>query len=401
MSSSIIRQTFEKGQGVFHLAPTWVPRNFNQAGQRLRLHPDDYFALGMRRGSIKERWFSSVIPAANGPLAPADEGLSYVIADERSNDPAGKFLFRAAVQELGAELIGATLWQKYANWPMYAKFFDYKQPLFHHLHLDDAAAGRVNRLGKPEAYYFPLQMNNYGGDFPVTYFGFDPGVTKEMVRQRLLDYETRDTRLTELSRAYRLTPGTGWYVPAGVLHAPGSLLTYEPQWNSEVGAVFENVAAGAILARQSLVSNVPPEEKDNVDYIMGLMNWEINVDPQFSQHYFRPPLPIPQVDAGFAEQWITYAAPYFSAKQLSVAPGASVLVKDCAAYGCILVQGHGSFGGYVAETPTLLRFGQFSADEFFVSQAAAQAGVAIVNHSRYEPLVILKHFGPNNSDAPQ
>ena len=39
----------------------------SQAGQRLRLHPDDYYALGTRRGSIKERWFSSVIPAMNGP----------------------------------------------------------------------------------------------------------------------------------------------------------------------------------------------------------------------------------------------------------------------------------------------------------------------------------------------
>ena len=36
-----------------------------------------------------------------------------------------------------------------------AKFFDYELPLFHHLHLDDTAAGRVGRMGKPEAYYFP------------------------------------------------------------------------------------------------------------------------------------------------------------------------------------------------------------------------------------------------------
>jgi|GEM_PF-3369032 len=69
----IIHDTFEKGQGIFRMAPIFIPRLFNQAGRRLRLHPNDYYALGTRRGAIKERWFSSVIPAMNGPLAPADE----------------------------------------------------------------------------------------------------------------------------------------------------------------------------------------------------------------------------------------------------------------------------------------------------------------------------------------
>ena len=74
-----IKQTFEQGGGIFCLMPVFVPRRFSRAGFRLRLHPDDYYALGTKRGSIKERWFSSVIPAMNGPLAPADEGMSYVL----------------------------------------------------------------------------------------------------------------------------------------------------------------------------------------------------------------------------------------------------------------------------------------------------------------------------------
>ncbi len=62
-TSKLIRDTFERGGGIFRMAPVFVPRRFSQAGRRLRLHPDDYYALGTRRGSIKERWFSSVIPA--------------------------------------------------------------------------------------------------------------------------------------------------------------------------------------------------------------------------------------------------------------------------------------------------------------------------------------------------
>ena len=81
-----IRAAFDKGKGVFRLSPVFVPRRFSQAGRRLRLHPDDYYALGTARGSIKERWFSSVIPAMNGPLAPADEGMSYVAPTDKREE---------------------------------------------------------------------------------------------------------------------------------------------------------------------------------------------------------------------------------------------------------------------------------------------------------------------------
>ena len=72
-----IRETLHHGHGIFRLIPVFVPRRFSAPGRRLRLHPDDYFALGTARGAIKERWFSSVIPAMNGPLAAPDEGMSY------------------------------------------------------------------------------------------------------------------------------------------------------------------------------------------------------------------------------------------------------------------------------------------------------------------------------------
>ena len=51
------------------------------------------------------------------------------------------------------------------------------------------------------------------------------------------------------------------------------------------------------------------------------------------------------------------------------------------------------------ETPTMIRFGAMTADEVFVSAAAARAGVRVSNTSRHENLVALKHFGPGNPDA--
>jgi hypothetical protein len=394
---NIIQETFKKGEGVFRLAPVFVPRRFSQSGKRLRLHPDDYYALGTKRGSIKERWFSSVIPAMNGELAPWDEGMSYVAP---SKNPSENFLFRTAVDELGANLIGEELQREYGTWPMYAKFFDYDAPLFHHLHLSFKAAAQVGKIGKPEAYYFPVQLNNHLGQFPVTYFGYDPDVTIDMVKERLLQYETGDNRITELSRAYRIQLGTGWYTPPGVVHAPGSVLTYEPQWNSDVNSVQENITAGEVYSYEFLVENCPEDKKRNVEYILSLLDWEKNIDPHYKKHYFRPPIMCNAITE-YSEKWITYANDYICAKELTILPGRSVLVKDPVAYGCIIIEGHGTFGVYACETAVMLRFGQLSADEYFVSEAAARQGVKITNHSQWEPMVILKHFGPNHPDMPR
>ena len=394
-----IRETFDKGGFIFRLIPVFVPRRFSVAGRRLRLHPDDYYALGTQRGSIKERWFSSVITAMNGPLAPPDEGLSYVAPHD--GNPEGKFALRDAVQELGETLIGAELMAKYGTWPMYSKFFDYDAPLFLHLHLNDEAAGRVGMIGKPEGYYFPAQLNNHMGRFPHTYFGWAPETTKEQVRERLLQYESGDNRITELSRAYRIELGTGWYTPPGVVHAPGSVLTYEPQWNSDVNSVYENIAAGEIYPYEFLVENCPDERKRDVDYVMSLMDWEKNIDPFYKKRFFRPSIDCEHSDARHSERWILYANNYVAAKELTIQPGQTVTVKDPVAYGCIIIQGHGKFGGYDAEAAIMLRYGQMSADEYFVSEAAAKKGVTITNRTQFEPMVILKHFAPNHPGMPK
>lgn len=399
MSQNRILETFEHGKGLFQLIPTYVPRRFSVAGRRLRLHPDDYYALGTERGAIKERWFSSVIPCMNGPLAPGDEGLSYVLP--KNGNPEERFTLSDAQEKLGAELVGQDLMDKYGGWPMYSKFFDYGEPLFHHLHLDFEAAACVGMLGKPEAYYFPPQLNNHMGTFPVTYFGFDPDVTKEQVRERLEHYLKGDNRITELSRAYRIELGTGWYTPPGVVHAPGSVLTYEPQWNSDVNSVYENITADEVYPYDFLVENCPADKKRDLDYVISLMDWEKNVDPHYRNTYFRPPVPCTPFDKGGEEKWIVYANEYVGAKELTIHPGRTVTVKDEAAYGCIIIQGHGRFGAYEAEAAIMLRFGGTSADEYFVSEEAAREGVRIQNSSNVEPMVILKHFGPNHPDMPQ
>jgi len=390
MVRSQIQNTFEKGDGVLQFKPCWIPRPFNQPGRRLKLHPDDYFAFGLKRGAIVERWFSSVTRVITDD-SPEDEGLSYVNTD---NTEQGKVLFGEVLEALGADLIGNELFEKYGTWPMYAKFFDYKLPLFHHVHHGAEDAALVGMNSKPEHYFFPMQYNNHLGDFPVTYFGIDPGVSKEEVMDCLKNFDNYDTQITNLSRAFRLQLGTGWYTPPMVLHAPGSLLTYEPQWNSDAMSIWENVVAGEVMPKSLLTGCVPEDKKDDMDFIFNLIDWEKNICADYKDRYFRPPV-VCSEDATHKEAWVCYGNEYIGAKELTIHPGQEYVSKDQSAYGCIVTQGYGEFGAYQCEAASLLRYDQFSADEYFVSEDAAKRGVKIVNKAKHEPLVILKHFGPN------
>jgi hypothetical protein len=219
------------------------------------------------------------------------------------------------------------------------------------------------------------------------------------VRHCLEIWDRGDNHITGLSNAYPLTLGTGWYVPPAVLHAPGSLCTYEPQWASDVGAMFQSVVGGIPIPWDLLVKSVPPERHQDLDYIVSLIDFATNRDPNFKQRFFRPAVPVQpeaaMASAGYREYWISYRNPYFAAKELTVLPGCTVTIRDAEPYGMILVQGHGTMGRWPIETPTLIRFGQLTHDEYFVSAPAALAGVRITNASQAEPLVMLKHFGPH------
>lgn len=102
-------------------------------------------------------------------------------------------------------------------------------------------------------------------------------------------------------------------------------------------------------------------------------------------------------DPGYTERWIVHKSPAFSATELVVRPGAAVTLTNTDAYGAIVIQGHGTFGAHDAAASTLIRFGDLTEDEFFVSEEAARRGVRVTNRSTVEPPVLLKHFGPGNA----
>ncbi|MCE3245483.1 MAG: phosphomannose isomerase [Arthrobacter sp.] len=389
-----VSAALEAGEGLLRLAPNWVPRSFLMPGRRLKLHPNDYYALGTHRGGIDERWFASTTRAMNEG-APDDEGLSYV---EHEGE---RFTLRAAVEAAGARIIGSELMDKYSRWPIYSKFFDNMGPIPHHLHQNNEQAALVGQQGKPESYYYPPQLNNVGNNFPYTFFGLEPGTTKEDVRRCLERWNEGDNGILDLSKAARLKPGTGWLVPPCILHAPGSLLTYEPQWGSDVFGMWQSMVEGRAVGWELLVKDVPAEKHQDLDFLISQLDWEGNVDPEFkANHYLEPVLADGGPEAGFEDKWVVYGQiggeSLFSAKELTVQPGARAVIKDHGASGLIAVQGRGTIGKLRLETPVMIRFGEMTADEVFITQAAAQGGIEVVNTGT-EPLVTLRYFGPEQA----
>ncbi len=391
----MIEKAFEQGEGILRLAPTWVPRSFCIPGKRLKLHPADYYAFGANRGGIDERWFASTTRADNGPGTTPDEGLSWVATP---GGPPSRVKLCDAVELCGDALLGPEVMRTLGGWTMFAKLFDNQGPLPLHLHHSDARAAEVGQKGKPEAYYFPRQQNTHGGWFPYTFFGLDPGTSPDDVRRCLADWDRGDNGILDLSRAYRLRPGSGWDVPPGVLHAPGSMLTYEPQRASDVYAMFQSLVWDAYTPQEHLWKNVPPSRRGDLDYALSLLDWEANVDPHFREHRFMAPRPVRAVEEmraeGYEERWIAYRSEWFSAKELVVLPGRTAVVRDGGAYGAIVVQGRGAVGPLEVDSPEQIRFGEATRDEVFVSAPAARAGVKVTNASDREELVVLKHLGP-------
>jgi len=392
---AFIGSALAEGDGLLRLAPCWVPRSFLRPGRRLRLHPDDLYPLGVERGGIDERWISSTVTADNDGRAD-DEGLSYVVA-------AGeRVTLQAAVAAAGATLIGPRLWAEYGRWPVFAKLFDNTGPIPHHMHQEDAQVAALGYEGKPESYYFPPQYNTIPNDFPYTFFGLHPRTRPADVRDCLSRWHAGDNGILDLSPASRLQVGTGWLVDPRVLHAPGSLCTFEPQWASDVFAMFQSVLEGRPVPWSLLVKDMPPDHHDDLDAIVAQLAWEKNVDPDFVSHHFLVPIPASQSRA-HDDRWVVYGRidgrQCFTAKELTVSPGEEVTLTEPGCHGLLCTQGMGRVNGNPLVSPTLIRYGQLTRDEYFASEQAALAGLRYENLSDVEPLVVLRYFGPEA--APQ
>ncbi len=155
-----------------------------------------------------------------------------------------------------------------------------------------------------------------------------------------------------------------------------------------------------------LVKDVPARFRRDLDYLVEQIDWEANLDPNFKDHHYLEPVLVADTrPEGFADRWVVYGRvgrkQYFTAKELTVDPGATCTVTDRGAYGLICVQGTGTINAQPLNSPKLIRFHELTEDEYFCTESGARAGVTFQNTSATEPLVCLRYFGPEvNPHAP-
>ena len=401
-TEDLISRELERSKGLLRLVPAWVGRTILLPGRRIKLDVRDMYPFGASYGALTERWMSSTGMADNGPTTTENEGMSFIAV----STPSGieQVLLRDAIEEFGDRILGRRIMDKFGGLKAFAKFYDFKTPIAHHVHLMEDHARAVGATPKPEAYYFPVELNSIDYDGAYTYFGFEKGTTREDLKKRLENWgRGGDNGILELSRAYKLKLGTGWDVPAGILHAPGSLVTYEPQHVSDTSLFMQTMVRDKFFERELLVKFVPEEKKFDIDYLIDCLDWEANTDPDFKKNHYHEPIPVAPYEEtrelGYEEEWIAYGSKDFSAKKLTVLPNREVVIKDSEAYGFIMMQGVGYIEDELIETPSIIRFGQITRDEFFVTKDRAEQGVRIKNISDNQNIVMLKHFGPDNKEA--
>ena len=375
----LVEREFQRTGGVFRLAPAWVGRpQIIIPGRRIKLR-DDYISQDV---AVNERWLASVTHADNGvwnKVCPEDHGLSYmVIGDARVQ-------LRDAISACGELLLG-----KGKTWEVLPKFFDNWHRIPHHLHpcQDHCSPGLV---GKPESYYFPEELNVNRNAFPATPMGVDAAYTDRQVMSYLLHYFKGDNRLTDLANTINLIPGTGWFMPPCTLHAPGSLVTYELQAASDVSCIPESRVNDMVMPPDLIDRDIPVKiAKDGFEkvceYILGMIRCRNSGNGEnFRREFFRPPVKTLE-SAEATQSFVIYRtgragqarnSDLYSAKKTVVRAGGRADLAERAAFGAIVLGGHGEIGvkgrealpvGSASLFPTRDSLG---GDEFFVAAGAA------------------------------
>jgi mannose-6-phosphate isomerase class I len=139
-----------------------------------------------------------------------------------------------------------------AEFRVLVKILDPGEPVVFHLHATDRQVRsmprnfRGHRFGKDEAYYF---LGAAKGPMPYTHAGLHAGVTRREVAEAV---RRGPQHALELSPSFYQAYETGFFVPAGVPHRPGTALTLEIQQPSDVYTLLETRSGGAEMSPQQI-----------------------------------------------------------------------------------------------------------------------------------------------------
>ncbi|MGB3485405.1 MAG: hypothetical protein WBB07_24715 [Mycobacterium sp.] len=381
-----INELITRTDGVLHLEPAFVARTWMKSGRRLGLPPEEYDAG--ERGEICERWLASTTPAANA-VTVEGEGISVV-----RDGAAGHRLDR--IVGVAPELVmGESYAADHDGLGRLAKIFDYGERVPFHIHPPTEEARKIGLNSKDEAYYF-LPVGDLGAH-PESFFGLHSSLSRQEASDELIGHLKRwsDDRVLSMSKGYTLYEEGGYFVPSGMLHAPGTALTLELQEDSDAMAFLQADCGGVHLSKDLLLGLLDSEAKAQRGEaaILDWIDWDLNLMADFHSAYRTPPA-VFNAGAGVEESWIFYGGTKFNGKRLRLDPGASVRSVENGFYSVFVWSGTGTFGG------AAFQGGAMGSDEFLVCHDRAVRGVEIVNTGN-ERVELIKFFGPDiNNDVP-
>ncbi len=385
----IIERAIVEGDGILELEPAWVARDFLPPGKRLGLGEADYDVGD--RGFICERWLASVTKADNA-IGPEDEGLSYLKLDSKE-----KITLKDAINAAGDLIMGSEYAKSHNGMGRLCKIYDFAARIPYHIHQMEKDAMLVGRNSKDEAYYFLDDIDS--GPHPETFFGVHPYIAEQKKYDLLLPYlvNWKDDLILRHARAYLNVPGEGFFLPSGVLHAPGTALTLELQEDSDVFAMLQALNAGRIISKELLYKDVRKidREKYGEKIILDQIDWDVCGDPYFYENHHLSNVLINETkQEGGEEYWIYYNTTKFSGKKVLVRPGSSFTTSDSGIYNIFVWRGKGRFDGKVIEAQNP------SFDELLVTHDRAVKPLTILNEGKTD-LMLFKFFGPDiNTDIP-
>ena len=171
------------------------------------------------------------------------------------------------------------------GWNLLCKFFDNMGPIpASHAPERRGRASASAAAASPRPTTFRRNTTRPTTTFPTRSWGSSRGRRRTTCGGASRTGTRATTASRILSRAYRLERGTGWQIDPGILHAPGSLLTYEPQVNSDVFAMFQSEVEGRIIAWEPAgQGRAAGQATSDLDYIIGMLDWDANVNPRFGE----------------------------------------------------------------------------------------------------------------------
>jgi hypothetical protein len=358
-----LQKELDEKKGVLRLKANVLPEPYpglNRLGVRN--------SQAGKRGYYSERWIASCINLSSEPRS-LKMGLSIISLECSGHEMLLKDAFEYSPDRMlgksyaiaNRKILGISL-----------GILDVGYPIFHHIHPT-----------KDESYFF-LQHTNALGPTPYSHLGLHPGTDTSQTLECLERWN--DDKILDLSPAYRLNVGEGFYTQAGVPHAPGTAITLELAEPMDDNIILQAKYMGKLFSkRRHLLRGLPNEKSVN-----RLINFKVASDPHYYQKFHLTPRPVSKPPEGrCSERWIydPRTTKKYSGKELVVKPGAKIRCKEKAAHPILVWQGRGLIQGI----PVRAELGK---DEVFITMEAAETGYYVENTGRTS-LVAYKAFGPN------